>query len=53
MHHLLEAVETSYLDESDLARVDPDGHALIDVNTPEDLTRADELLLGARGPGAR
>jgi molybdopterin-guanine dinucleotide biosynthesis protein A len=41
---LLEAVDSAYLDPSVLARLDPDGHALFNVNTPDDLTRARELL---------
>jgi molybdopterin-guanine dinucleotide biosynthesis protein A len=41
---LLDAVDTAYLDPSVLARLDPGGHALFNVNTPDDLTRARELL---------
>ena len=41
---LLDAVDTAYLEPSVLARLDPDGHALFNVNTPDDLTRARELL---------
>ena len=37
---LLDAVGSVYLDESDLEKVDPDGNALLNVNTPEDLARA-------------
>ncbi len=41
---LLDAVNASYLDPSVLLRLDPDGQALFDVNTPDDLARARELL---------
>jgi len=41
---LLDAVATSYFGPDDLARVDPSGRALTNVNTPEDLARAEALL---------
>lgn len=50
---LLEAVDTVYLEESDLACIDPDGRALTNVNTPEDLQRADTIASGAADPGSR
>ena len=37
---LLDAVDSAYLEAADLACVDPDGAALTNVNTPEDLERA-------------
>ena len=37
---LLDAIDTATLEEADLARVDPDGTALLNVNTPEDLVCA-------------
>jgi molybdopterin-guanine dinucleotide biosynthesis protein A len=37
---LLDAIDTVTLEEADLARVDPDGTALLNVNTPEDLACA-------------
>jgi CTP:molybdopterin cytidylyltransferase MocA len=37
---LLDAVDTAILEEGDVARVDPGGTALLNVNTPEDLVRA-------------
>jgi molybdopterin-guanine dinucleotide biosynthesis protein A len=46
---LLEAIDTVTLEEADLALVDPDGTALLNVNTPEDLARA----RAARSPSAR
>ena len=48
LRDLLAALDTSYLDERELARVDPEGIALTDVNTPDDLTRAESLLAAAR-----
>lgn len=44
LHGLLDAVDVSTLGAADLARVDPDGHALTNVNTPEDLERVRDLL---------
>ena len=41
---LLDAVGAATLDPSVLARVDPDGRALFNVNTPDDLERARTLL---------
>jgi molybdopterin-guanine dinucleotide biosynthesis protein A len=46
MRALLDAVETLYLAGTDLAAVDPDGRALLNVNTPEDLVRAEGLVSG-------
>jgi molybdopterin-guanine dinucleotide biosynthesis protein A len=37
---LLDAIEIATLEEADLARADPEGTALLNVNTPEDLARA-------------
>jgi molybdopterin-guanine dinucleotide biosynthesis protein A len=44
LRELLGAVQTSYLEPADVTRVDPDGRALTNVNTPEDLLRAEEAL---------
>jgi molybdopterin-guanine dinucleotide biosynthesis protein A len=41
---LLEAVGAGYVEGADLAALDPAGHALHNVNTPEDLARAEALL---------
>ena len=49
LHRLLDDVNTSYLDSGALARVDPEGVALTNVNTPTDLARANALLAGLRG----
>lgn len=40
---LLDALDTRYLEGDDLAAVDPDGTALLNLNTPEDLARAERL----------
>jgi molybdopterin-guanine dinucleotide biosynthesis protein A len=47
LHGLLDAVATSYLEAEDLARVDPEGAALTNVNTPGDLAAAEALLASA------
>jgi molybdopterin-guanine dinucleotide biosynthesis protein A len=44
---LLDALDTRYLDGRDLERVDPEGIALTNVNTPDDLARAESLLARA------
>jgi molybdopterin-guanine dinucleotide biosynthesis protein A len=41
---LLDAVETRYLEGDALAAADPQGRALLNVNTPEDLRRAEAQL---------
>jgi molybdopterin-guanine dinucleotide biosynthesis protein A len=41
MHALLDAVDTRYFEGADLAAVDPDGRALTNLNTPDDLARAE------------
>ena len=44
---LLDALATRYLEGDDLRAVDPDGTALLNVNTPEDLARVQRLLASA------
>lgn len=44
---LLDALATRYLEGDDLCAVDPDGTALLNVNTPEDLARVQRLLASA------
>jgi molybdopterin-guanine dinucleotide biosynthesis protein A len=46
---VLDAVDTAWIGPEDLARVDPDGLALANLNTPEDLARVEESLRGAGG----
>ena len=48
LRDLLCELDTSYLDGCELERVDPEGIALTDVNTPDDLSRAESLLANAR-----
>ena len=50
---LIDAIDASTLGAEDLARVDPDGTALANVNTPEDVVRAEALLADARGRAPR
>jgi molybdopterin-guanine dinucleotide biosynthesis protein A len=50
---LIDAVEASALGPEDLARVDPAGTALANVNTPEDAARAEALLAAASERGLR
>jgi hypothetical protein len=45
LHELLAALRVHWLEGDDLAAVDPDGVALANVNTPEDL-----LAFHARSP---
>jgi molybdopterin-guanine dinucleotide biosynthesis protein A len=40
LHALLRELDTAYLEDADLEAVDPDGSALTNVNTAEDLERA-------------
>lgn len=49
LHGLLDAVETRYLEGDDLAALDPDGRALLNLNTPEDHARAEALLAAGAG----
>lgn len=49
LRDLLASVETSWLEDADLTQVDPDGTALTNVNTPEDLERARALARAQRG----
>ncbi|MEE2677945.1 MAG: molybdenum cofactor guanylyltransferase [Myxococcota bacterium] len=44
---VLGAVSTAWLESGDVARVDPAGQALLNVNTPEDLAQVERLLSGA------
>jgi molybdopterin-guanine dinucleotide biosynthesis protein A len=46
---LLAAIETRYLEGDDLRAVDPGGVALTNLNSPEDLTRAESILAGRSG----
>lgn len=46
---LLAELQASYLEDTDLAEVDPEGAALANLNTPEDLARAEILVAQAEG----
>jgi len=43
---LLDGLDTSFLEGEDLRAVDPEGHALVNVNSPADLARAEKLCSG-------
>lgn len=46
LHGLLDALGASYLEGDDLAALDPTGRTLLNVNTPEDHARAEDLAAG-------
>jgi molybdopterin-guanine dinucleotide biosynthesis protein A len=48
---LLDAIGTAVLDEAELARLDPEGIALTNLNTPDDLARVESLLARSPRPG--
>jgi molybdopterin-guanine dinucleotide biosynthesis protein A len=48
LHGLFGEVGTAWLEGEDLARLDPDGLALTNLNTPEDLARVEKWLTPAR-----
>jgi len=43
LHELLTALSTVWLDDAALAALDPDGLSFVNLNTPDDLRRAEEL----------
>jgi molybdenum cofactor guanylyltransferase len=43
LHELLAALSTVWLDDAALAALDPDGLSFVNLNTPDDLRRAEEL----------
>lgn len=45
---LLAELQASYLEDADLAELDPDGVALANLNRPEDLAHAETLIARAR-----
>jgi molybdopterin-guanine dinucleotide biosynthesis protein A len=47
---VLDAVDTAWLEGPELALADPDGSALLNVNRPEDLARAEALLAARERP---
>jgi len=50
---LLGALDVATLQGDDLASADPDGSALLNVNTPDDLARAESLLAARAGRRAQ
>lgn len=44
---VLDAVSTAWLEPDDVARIDPAGRSLLNVNTPEDLAQVERLLSDA------
>jgi molybdopterin-guanine dinucleotide biosynthesis protein A len=46
LQHWLEGMDSVYLEPAEIARVDPAGIALTNLNTPEDAARAGALLAG-------
>jgi molybdopterin-guanine dinucleotide biosynthesis protein A len=49
MHTMLEQIAVEWIDGSELAALDPDGRCFFNINTPDDLRRADALAVKA-GP---
>ena len=47
LHELLAASATAWLDDTALARLDPGGHSFFNLNTPDDLRRAEEIARAA------
>ena len=43
---LLGAIDTRFLDEAEMERLDPGRHALANFNTPDDLARIESLIAG-------
>ncbi|HXU06337.1 MAG TPA: molybdenum cofactor guanylyltransferase [Polyangia bacterium] len=50
VHEMLERRAVDWITEAELAALDPEGRSFINVNTPEDLARADALAAGETGP---
>ena len=51
LHDFIDALDARSVDAADLARVDPAGIALTNVNTPADLVRAEALLAASSTGG--
>jgi molybdopterin-guanine dinucleotide biosynthesis protein A len=49
LHGLFAELRAAWLEGADLARLDPEGLALTNVNTAEELARAEQRLAGASG----
>jgi molybdenum cofactor guanylyltransferase len=48
LHELLEALATVWLDDAALAALDPAGLSFVNLNTPDDLRRAEEIARRVR-----
>ncbi len=53
MISFLDDVRVQVVEESDLARFDPDGRSFFNVNTPADLTQAEAWLAAGADPATR
>jgi molybdenum cofactor guanylyltransferase len=51
VHALLEALAVDWIEGADLTALDPDGHSFFNINTPEDLRRAEALAAASSGRG--
>ena len=51
IHELLEQRRVDWIAEADLAALDPDGRSFFNVNTSEDLARADAMAAATGGRG--
>jgi molybdopterin-guanine dinucleotide biosynthesis protein A len=49
IHELLEQHGVDWIADAELAALDPDGRSFFNVNTPEDLARADAMAAASRG----
>ncbi|HXL34218.1 MAG TPA: hypothetical protein VN953_04815, partial [Gemmatimonadales bacterium] len=49
IHELLERHGVDWIADAELAALDPDGRSFFNVNTPEDLARADAMAAASRG----
>jgi molybdopterin-guanine dinucleotide biosynthesis protein A len=48
VHELLESIRVEWIDEIELAQLDPEGHSFLNINTPEDLPRAETIARDLR-----
>jgi len=53
LHGMLAALDTRWLEGPDLARLDPQGLALANLNTPADLARIEAVLAAPGAPALR
>ena len=51
IHELLEQREVDWIADGELAALDPEGRSFFNVNTPDDLARADAMAAETRGRG--